>query len=285
METQPVRELLPGDYDTIIVTGGRVEDLPFDPRLVAWLQRSHAMVRRMGSVCTGAFVLARAGLLDGRRAATHWEDCGTLKSWFPAVEVDWDSIFVEDHGVWTSAGVSAGIDMALAMIEEDHGREVALMVARRLVVFLKRPGGQSQFSTPLQSQAAEGPLAPLLAWIVEHPAADLRTEALAERANMSLRNFYRAFDQATGTSPAQWVEQARFEIAKRLLEQTGDRTEQVAVKSGFLNYERLRRTFMRRMGVSPAAYRSRFARPLPENAANLTVLAEARPRNALRALN
>lgn len=274
METQPVRELAPGDYDTIIVSGGGVEDANCDPAIVAWLQRNHGHARRVGSTCTGAFVLAAAGLLDGHRAATHWAYCDALQASFARVDVDRDSIFVEDRGIWTSAGVTSGMDMALAMVEEDHGRELALLVARMLVVFLKRPGGQSQFSTPLQSQSVEGPLAPLLHWIAENPGEDLRTERLSERANMSLRNFYRAFEEATGTSPAEWVELSRIEIAKRLLEQTGQRVDQVAVKAGFLNYERMRRSFSRRMGVSPAAYRARFTRPAARHgAADLSLLA------------
>lgn len=274
LETQPIREIAPGEYDTIIVSGGGVEDANCDPDIVAWLQRNHGKARRVGSTCTGAFVLAAAGLLDGRRAATHWAYCDTLQASFADVDVDRDSIFVEDRGIWTSAGVTSGMDMALAMVEEDHGRELALLVARMLVVFLKRPGGQSQFSAPLQSQSVEGPLAPLLHWIVENPGADLRTERLSERANMSLRNFYRAFEDATGTSPAEWVELSRLQIAKRLLEQTEHHVDQVAVKSGFLNYERMRRTFSRRMGVSPAAYRARFTRPAARHgAADLSLLA------------
>ena len=208
-------------------------------------------------------MLAVAGLLEGRRAATHWAYCDLLQATFPHIRVDRDSIFVEDGGIWTSAGVTSGMDMALAMVEEDHGRELALLVARMLVVFLKRPGGQSQFSMPLQSQSVEGPLAPLLHWIIEHPDADLRTETLSERAHMSLRNFYRAFESATGSSPADWVEETRMQIAKRLLEQTAQHVDQVARKAGFLSYERMRRTFARRIGVTPAAYRARFARPQP----------------------
>lgn len=265
--TQPVGEPAPGEYDTMIVAGGIVTHATCDPRLVAWFQRNHCRLRRLGSVCTGAFILARAGLLNGRRAATHWNDCDALQARYPAIDVDPDAIFVEDRGIWTSAGVTTGIDMALAMIEEDHGHELALLVARRLVVFVKRPGGQSQFSTQLQSQSVEGPLAALLHWIVEHPDADLRAEKLAERANMSLRSFYRAFEDATGNSPAEWVESARIEVAKRLLEQTSQRIDQVARKAGFLTYERLRKTFARRIGVAPAAYRARFARlsPAPDS--------------------
>lgn len=263
LETQPMRELVAGDYDTIVVSGGGVEDANCDPLVAAWLQRNHDKVRRLGSTCTGAFVLAAAGLLDGRRAATHWAYCDLLRASFPRIDVDGDSIFIKDGRFWTSAGVTSGMDMALAMVEEDHGRELALLVARMMVIFLKRPGGQSQFSTPLKNQSIEGPLAPLLQWIADNPAADLRTEKLSERAHMSLRNFYRSFEEATGTSPAEWVEEVRMEVAKRLLEQTSHHIDQVALKAGFVTYERMRRAFAKRMGVSPAAYRARFTRSFP----------------------
>lgn len=260
VDTRPAPELERGWLDTLIVVGGALDHRSCDPRLLAWLDRNHGQVRRVASVCCGAFLLGGAGLLEGRRATTHWEDCAQLQKAFPEVRVEPDSLFVQDGNVWTAAGITAGIDMALALVEEDHGHALALLVARNLVVFLKRPGGQSQFSAPLRSQAAEGPLGPLLGWIIEHPAEDLRTEKLAERANMSLRNFYRAFEAATGTSPADWIEMARMEIAKRHLEQGSDKIEQVALKSGFGSYEQMRKLFARRIGVSPTHYRARFAR-------------------------
>jgi transcriptional regulator GlxA family with amidase domain len=263
VETKVAPELTHGEFDTVIVTGGLVDHATCDQRLIEWVSRNHDRPRRMASVCCGAFILAGAGVLDGHPATTHWEDCPHLQQCFPDVEVRPDCIYVQDGNLWTAAGISSGIDMALAMIEEDHGHALALLVARNLVVFLKRPGGQSQFSAPLQSQTAEGPLASLLNWIVENPCEDLRTEALAQRANMSLRNFYRAFEAATGTSPAGWVETARVEIAKRLLEQTSDKVEQVAYKSGHSSYEVMRKAFAKRLGVSPAAYRARFARSRP----------------------
>ena len=275
VETLPFRDLEPGEYDTIIVAGGNFPWRDCDPQVVAWLRRNHGRVRRLGSVCTGAAFLAQAGLLDGRAATTHWGDCDTLEAAFPAVRVERDSIFVADNGVWTSAGITAGIDMALAMIEEDHGHGMAMFVARTLVVFLKRPGGQAQFSTQLQIQAVEGPLAPLLKWIAENPAADLRAEALAERAHMSLRNFYRAFEEATGTSPADWVEQARLEIARRLLEQTAQNVDLVARSAGFTSSEQMRRAFARRFGVSPTDYRARFSRRDPRAEVELDLLTDA----------
>lgn len=260
VETSEAHDLAAGRFDTIIVTGGLIDHRSCDPRLLTWLKSNHGKVRRVASVCCGAFILAGAGLLKGRRATTHWEDSAHLQESFSDTDVRPDSIYVRDRNVWTSAGITSGIDMSLAMVEEDYGHALALLVARNLVVFIKRPGGQSQFSAPLQSQSTEGPLASVLSWIVDNPCEDLRTERLAERANMSLRNFYRAFDTATGTSPADWVEMARMEIAKRFLEQGPEKAEQVAYKAGFSSYEQMRRVFSRRMGVSPAHYRARFGR-------------------------
>lgn len=265
VETLALGDRKPADYDTVIAIGGALHDDECPAHALAWLRRCRGVVRRIGSVCVGAFILARAGLLDGRRATTHWEDCDALSARFPEILVEPDSIYTEDDGIWTGAGVSAGIDMALAMIEQDHGHDLALLVARRQVVFLKRPGGQSQFSSQLECQRRELPLAPVLQFIVENPAADLRAEALADRANMSLRSFYRWFVAATGTSPADWVENARLEVAKRLLEQTVYRLDQVARDSGFGSYERMRRTFARRLGVPPSDYRARFSGRLPRH--------------------
>lgn len=263
LETVPLSSVRADSFDTIIVVGGLLDDTNCDLRIVEWIEHNHQYVRRLGSVCTGAFFLARAGLLEGKKATTHWEDCAALQAHFPAIDVDRNSIFVCDGAIWTSAGITAGIDMALAMIEEDHGRDLALAVARNLVVFLKRPGGQSQFSTHLECQVMEGPLTPLLKWIIEHPEADMRAEALAERANMSLRSFYRAFEDATGTPPAQWIETVRLGTAKRLLEQTDERVDQIARKAGFVTYEKMRRCFARHLAVTPAAYRERFALSSP----------------------
>ena len=260
VETTPASELTAGRYDTLIVTGGIIDHKSCDQRLPAWVRANHRKARRVASVCCGAFILAAAGLLGGRRATTHWEDCAHLQESFPDIDVRPDSIYIQDAHIWTSAGITSGIDMALAMVEEDYCHALALLVARNLVVFMKRPGGQSQFSAPLQSQSVEGPLGSVLGWIVEHPCEDLRTERLAERANMSLRNFFRAFEAATGTSPADWVEMARTEVAKRFLEDGPDKVEQVAYKAGFSSYEQMRKAFARRVGASPTEYRSRFAR-------------------------
>jgi len=259
VETKPAPELTPGMFDTLIVTGGFLDHTHCDPKLLDWIKRASPQLRRVSSVCCGAFLLGGAGLLDGRRATTHWEDCDHLRACFPLTEVESDALFVQDGKFWTAAGITAGIDMALAMIEQDHGHRLALMVARNLVVFLKRPGGQSQFSAMLRSQEAEGPLASLLEWIVAHPGADLRAEALAERANMSLRNFYRAFEAMTGASPADWVEMTRVEIAKRLLSQGIEPIQEVAFRAGFTSYGTFRKVFVRRVGVAPTSYRERFA--------------------------
>lgn len=259
--TEKAGELEPGEVDTLIVVGGSIECMG-DGRIVDWLRRNHAAARRLGSVCLGSFLLARAGLLDGLRATTHWCVGDLMQRQFPTVEVCDDAIFIPGRHVWTSAGVTAGIDMALAMVEEDFGRELALKVARYQVVFLKRPGGQSQYSTMLRKQSAEGPLAGLLEWIADNPREDLRAESLAEKANMSLRNFFRAFVEATGSTPADWVEQTRLDIAKRLLEQTDDAVDQVAYQSGFGSYERMRKAFARRFGITPGEHRERFSRAL-----------------------
>lgn len=264
LETRALRAADPSDYDTVIVTGGDDDSESRHLKIADWVARARPLVRRVASVCTGAFFLARAGLLEEKRATTHWMDCGQLARQFPSTKVDSDAIFIEDDGVWTSAGATAGIDMALAMVEQDYGHDLAMLVARMQVVFLKRHGGQSQYSVHLQSQEVQGPLAPLLEWIVAHPRADLTIEALADRAHMSVRSFCRCFRTATGQSPGVWVEAMRIENAKRLLSQTARGTEQVALESGFGDYERMRRTFLRRLGISPRTYRERFARPESE---------------------
>jgi transcriptional regulator GlxA family with amidase domain len=212
------------------------------------------------SVCTGAYVLAAAGLLDGRRATTHWAYCDDLQGRHRAVRVERDPIFVVDGPVRTSAGVTAGMDLALALVEEDLGPRVALEVARWLVLFVKRPGGQSQFSAQLAGQAAErAPLRELQAWMADHLDADLSVPALAARACMSERHFARAFKAETGMTPAAYVEALRVERARIALESSAAPIEAVARRCGFGTVETLRRAFARRLGVSPAAYRSRFA--------------------------
>ncbi|HEX6582273.1 MAG TPA: GlxA family transcriptional regulator [Thermoleophilaceae bacterium] len=248
--------------DTLIVAGGtgarRAEE---DEALIAWLREAAKRARRVTSVCTGAFLLARAGLLDGRRATTHWASCADLAERYPAVTIEPDPIFVRDGNVATSAGVTAGMDLALALVEEDLGRDVALEAARWLVLFLQRPGGQAQFSAQLATQTADrAPLRELQAWIPDHLGEDLSVPALARRAQMSERNFARAFRRETGMTPGAYVEAARVESARIALE-TGDLpVDNVARQSGFGTVETMRRAFRRRVGVSPVDYRTRFRR-------------------------
>jgi transcriptional regulator GlxA family with amidase domain len=228
---------------------------------VAGVRRVARRDRRVGSVCTGAYLLAEAGVLDGRRVTTHWASCRDLAERYPRLSVEPDPIFVRDGPVITSAGVTAGMDLALALVEEDHGRELALAVARRLVMFVKRPGGQSQFSIALEAQAsAREPVPDVQAFIAAHPGADLSVGALARRAGMSPRNFARVFARETGTTPARFVERARVEAARRQLEDTGLGLAGVADACGFGSVETLRRSFLRQLRVGPAEYRHRFQR-------------------------
>ena len=251
-----------GRIDTLIVAGGTgARAAENDERLIAWLRKAAKRSRRVTSVCTGAFLLARAGLLDGRCATTHWASCAELAERYPGVTVEPAPIFVRDGNVATSAGVTAGMDLALALVEEDLGRDVALEAARWLVLFLARPGGQAQFSAQLAAQTADrAPLRELQAWIPDHLAEDLSVPALARRTAMSERNFARAFRRETGMTPAAYVEAARVESARIALE-TGDLpVESVARRAGFGTVETMRRAFRRRVGVSPVDYRSRFRR-------------------------
>jgi transcriptional regulator GlxA family with amidase domain len=251
---------LPAEIDTFLVAGGQgVRSLLDDRRLHAALRAVRGRVRRFGSVCTGALLLARAGLLDGRRATTHWGSCARLAAEHPRVRVEPDRIFVKDRGVWTSAGVTAGMDLALAMVEEDHGRDVALGVARELVLFLRRPGGQSQFSAQLAAQLAErDALREVQAFALEDPEADLSVPALARRAAMSPRNFARVFARDVGATPARWVERVRVEAARRRMEEGRAGVDAVAEACGFGTREALRRAFRRQLGVAPREYRQRF---------------------------
>jgi len=258
----PVASLHGKAIDTLIVPGGRgARQDPAQPGLAAWVARRAGGARRVCSVCTGAFLLAAAGLLDGRRATTHWAHCARLQELHPRVTVEADPIFVRDGQVWTSAGVTAGIDLALALVEEDLGRALALRVARQLVVFLKRPGGQSQFSALLESQASDdGSFERLHQWMAGHLADDLRVETLAARVGMSPRNFARVYAQRLGTTPAKAVERLRLEAARRALEESAVPIERVARDCGFGDEERMRRAFLRQLGVPPRQYRQRFSR-------------------------
>jgi transcriptional regulator GlxA family with amidase domain len=245
--------------DTVLVAGGRGSDVACQNRaLLAQLRRLRRLARRFGSVCTGSFILGTAGLLEGRRVTTHWGYTDQLAKRFAAVEVDPDAIYVKDGNVYTSAGVTAGIDLALALVEEDHGREVALAIARELVVFARRPGGQTQFSVQLAAPAEEPRLRVVQRWMIDHPEADLSIAACAKRCAMSTRNFARRFARDVGTTPAVWVETMRIERARQLLEETDEGVDAIAVQCGLGSQETLRRAFLRRVRVSPSAYRERF---------------------------
>jgi len=253
-----------GGIDTLMIAGGiGMRAYRTNAALLSWLRRQAGRVRRIASVCTGAFLLAEAGLLEGRRATTHWGACEEFARDFPATRVEPDTIYVRDGAIYTSAGVTSGMDLALALVEEDHGRDVALAVARELVMFLQRPGGQAQFSAQLAVQLAEHqPLRELQTHILEHPDDDLSVTALARRAAMSPRNFARVFTREVGKTPARFVASARVETARRLLEETAEPLEAVASKSGLANPETLRRAFMRLVGIAPGQYRERFTRSI-----------------------
>jgi transcriptional regulator GlxA family with amidase domain len=249
-----------GRLDTVLVAGGDgTADALADTALIRWIARAPSRARRVGSVCSGAFLLAEAGLLDGRRATTHWASCRHLAERYPAVEVEDDPIFVRDGDIVTSAGVTAGMDLALALVEEDLGREAALTIARWLVLFLRRPANQAQFSAHLATQLAdrEG-LREVQRFVIENPGAELSVEALAERAAMSPRHFARVFSAEVGITPARYVERIRLEAARRRLEESRDGVEVVAAACGFGTAETMRRTFLRSLGTSPTEYRRRF---------------------------
>jgi transcriptional regulator GlxA family with amidase domain len=246
--------------DTLLVAGGAgVRKAATDKPLVKWVQGRAAQARRVASVCTGAFLLGAAGLLDGRRAVTHWTECKELARRFPAARVEPDPIFVQDGAVWSSAGITAGIDLALALIEQDIGREMALAVARHLVVFLKRPGGQAQFSVALSLQSAEDRFGPLHHWISNHVGGDLSLPTLARQAGMSERSFSRRYLEATGQTPARAVERLRVETARRLLSDTRLPVKRIAARCGFGSEETMRRSFVRTLAATPQDYRARFS--------------------------
>lgn len=247
--------------DTLLVTGGVGFDAASrDAAMLAQIRRLARAARRVGSICNGAVVLAATGLLKDRAATTHWAFCDRLGAAEPSARVEGDAIFVKDGNVYTSAGVTAGMDMALAMVEEDWGRSLAIGVAQQLVMFLKRPGGQSQFSRLLAAQARDGgPFEDLLTWIQQHPEAPLDVPSLARRTHMSARNFARRFRSECGVTPAAFVADVRVEAARRLLEDAPVPLKEVARRSGFGDEQTLRRNFRRSTGIQPADYRKRFA--------------------------
>lgn len=248
------------NIDTLVISGGdgiqiAIEDNAF----IEFIKRASQNARRVVSVCTGAFVLAHAGLLENRRCTTHWDAAEQLAQMFPTINVDSDAIYVQDGKFWTSAGVTAGIDLSLALIEEDLSKEVALEIARRLVVYMMRPGGQAQFSAQLKFQRPRpGKISVLLDWIENNHTQDLSVVALAQRCAMSERHFARRFTEEIGVTPAKFVEHSRLDHARRLLEQSSLSIEKIAHASGFGSAEILRRTFQRHLHLAPADYRQRF---------------------------
>ncbi len=250
----------PASIDTLVVAGGSGHAAACEePALIDWLREASGRARRTASVCTGAFILARAGLLDGRRATTHWSRAAELARAYPAVAVDSDPIFVRDGDTWTSAGVTAGMDLALALVEEDLDREAALTIARHLVLFLRRPGNQSQFSATLMAQQpARETLRETQRAVLEDVAGEHSVEAMAARAHMSPRHFARAFRAETGVTPGRYVERVRLEAARRRLEDGAASVASVAADCGFGTAETMRRAFMRTLEVGPSEYRRRF---------------------------
>jgi transcriptional regulator GlxA family with amidase domain len=249
-----------GKIDTLLVAGGSaIEKDEINSDVVRWLRKITGGVRRIGSVCTGAMLLARAGLLDGRRATTHWNWCHVLIKRAPRADVDPNPIFIRDENVYTSAGVTAGMDLALALVEEDYGSRLALQVARNLVLYLRRPGGQSQFSAALSLQLTDRkPLRELEAWVLDNLNKPLTVPTLADRVAMSPRNFARVFAQEMKTTPAKFVERLRVEAARRRLEESRNSLEAIAGECGFGNVNSMRNVFQRTLKIAPGQYRRHF---------------------------
>lgn len=247
-------------FDTLLIAGApHAERLALPLAVLDWIRATARRSRRYGSVCTGAFVLAATGLLDGRRATTHWASAEALAARYPGVTVEADALHVRDGKLHTAAGVTAGLDLALALVEADLGREIAMRVAAQLVMFFKRPGGQLQFSRKGEARpAGRSVLQEVQRWVVAQPGLPHSVEALAERAGLSARHFARLFRAELGVTPAAWVELARVTAARELLERGGGAPKQVAAKCGFANADTLRRAFVRHVGVTPAEYRRRF---------------------------
>ena len=266
IQTRSYKSIRPKHIDTLLVAGGEAfEEYLEDKALLRWITTTAKKSRRVASVCTGAFLLAAAGLLDGRRATTHWRWADRLSSAYPKITVEPDRIYTKDERIYTSAGITAGMDLALALAEEDFGARVAREIARNWVIFTRRPGGQSQFSellpevenSPNQTTANEA-IESVVAWIHDHPSADLGVDALATKANMSPRNFARRFNEHVGLTPAKYVERVRLAAARNHLENSNASIETIANRTGFLNTERMRRSFERHLRVSPQNYRNRF---------------------------
>lgn len=268
METAPAGSIA-APVDTVIVGGGyNMREALADHDLLTWLRNIADSAQRVASVCSGALLLARAGLLDGRRATTHWSACDALATLHPSVDVETDQIYVRDGNVWTSAGVTAGMDLALALVEHDHGPELAQAAAREMVMFVHRPSGFPQISAQLAvRRPVREPLRNILAFIAEQPDADLSVPALARRCAMSVRTFSRAFREETGTTPAAFVQASRVETAQRLIETSDATLEDIARACGFGTAETMHRTFQRAIGISPGRLRSRRDQRAPDPAA------------------
>lgn len=283
-----------GHIDTLLVAGGKgFEIATRDEHLLTWLRNTAKSSRRFGSICTGAFLLGSAGLLDEKRVTTHWKWASELAVRCRRATVDPDPIYIRDGKLYTSAGVTAGMDLALAMVEEDLGSPLALEVARELVMYLRRAGGQSQFSTTLALQASDRrQIEELLGWTLEHLTEDLSVANLAAHAGMSTRNFARVFADETGTAPGEFVHRIRVEAARRRLEESTDKLQKIAADCGFGSVNSLRRSFFRALRVVPSEYRSRFtatgsiaSSPQRESVAKVTPISSARPaRRFARAL-
>ena len=249
-----------GEIDTLLIAGGSaIENDEIGIEAVRWIRKMAGRVRRIGSVCTGAMLLARAGLLDGRQATTHWNWCALLAGKCPRADIDPNPIFIRDENVYTSAGVTAGMDLALALVEEDHGSRLALQVARNLVLYLRRPGGQSQFSAALSLQLTDRkPLRELESWVLDNLNKPLNVPVLAERVAMSPRNFARVFTKEMKTTPAKFVERLRVEAARRRLEESRNSLETIAGECGFGNVNSMRNVFQRALRIAPGQYRRHF---------------------------
>lgn len=252
------------EVDTVLVAGNH--NAPKNriyQETLNWLSEQSTTIRRVGSICAGAFILAEAGILNDKRATTHWRVCDKLAKCYPNVKVESDPIFVKDGNVYTSAGISTGMDLSLALVEEDYGRDLALAVARQLVLFLKRPGNQSQFSIMLTHQTVDHqPIREIQRWVIDHLEEDLTVEILAEKVSMSPRNFARVFLRETGITPAKYIEKLRLETARRRLEETKLTLDEISNECGVGNADALRRLFLRHMKTTPSDYRRSFATSL-----------------------
>jgi transcriptional regulator GlxA family with amidase domain len=258
-DATPIAEVQ-GPIDTLVIAGGPgAESGSYDPNFIAWIAKAGSQARRVASICTGAFLVAEAGLLNGKQAVTHWTFCDRLAREYPKVAVHPEPIFLRDGSIYTSAGITAGIDLSLTLVEEDHGHETALRIARFLVMFLVRPGGQAQYSHMLSHQAITSqPLRELQVWMLQHLREHLTVESLAERVGMSARHFTRVCLRETGMNPGQFVDRMRVEAAQQMIDSSSRGLKEIADSCGFQSADAMRRTFLRVLGVTAAEYASRF---------------------------